>query len=122
MSTSPRIVQDLDPKPDENLQKTPIRHQGNRENDLRRRTSTTVQSVYDYDREEHPVTGSEEIDAIVVKRVDAYTHEATLTHGSQEMGAFRRVISKDGRHMTVTFKRRNPPVDYVEVYEKSEQE
>jgi hypothetical protein len=84
--------------------------------------STTVQSVYDYDREEHPVTGSEDIDAIVVKRVDAFTHEATMRHGSQEMGTFRRVISKDGKHMTVTFKRRNPPADYVEVYEKTEPE
>ena len=83
--------------------------------------STTVQSVYDYDKQEHPVTGSEEVDAIVVTRINAYTHEATLSHGSREIGAFRRIISKDGKQMTVTLKRRSPEADNVEVYEKAEQ-
>ena len=83
--------------------------------------STTVQSVYDYDKQEHPVTGSEEVDAIVVTRINAYTHEATLSHGSREIGTFRRVISKDGKQMTVTLKRRSPEADNVEVYEKAEQ-
>ena len=46
--------------------------------------STTVQSVYNYDNMEHPVTGSEGIDAIVMKRVDTYTSEATLTHASRD--------------------------------------
>jgi hypothetical protein len=82
--------------------------------------STTVQSVYDYDREEHPVTGSEDVDTIVVKRLDAYTHEATLSHAGQEIGTFRRVISKDGKQMTVTLKRRSPPADNVEIYDKVE--
>lgn len=83
--------------------------------------STTVQSVYDYDKQEHPVTGSEEVDAIVVKRVNAYTHEATLSHAGHVIGTFRRVISKDGKQMTVTLQRRAPEVDNVEVYEKEEQ-
>lgn len=80
--------------------------------------TTTVQSVYDYDAQEHPVTGSEEVDAIVVTRVNAHTHEATLTHAGREMGTFRRVISKDGKEMTVTLKRLTPPADNVEIYEK----
>lgn len=83
--------------------------------------STTVQSVYDYDKQEHPVTGSEDVDAIVVKRINAYTHEATLSHAGHEIGTFRRVISKDGKQMTVTLKRRAPEADNVEVYEKEEQ-
>ncbi len=83
--------------------------------------STTVQSVYDYDKQEHPVTGSEEVDAIVVTRIDAHTHEATLSHARREIGTFRRVISKDGKQMTVTLRRRGPDVDIVEVYEKAEQ-
>lgn len=83
--------------------------------------STTVQSVYDYDKQEHPVTGSEEVDAIVVTRIDAYTHEATLSHARRENGTFRRVISKDGKQMTVTLRRRGPEADNVEVYAKEEQ-
>jgi hypothetical protein len=82
--------------------------------------STTVQSVYDYGKQEHPVTGSEDIDSILVKRIDAYTHEATLSHAGHEIGSFRRVISKDGKQMTVTLQRRIPDSHSVEVYEKVE--
>ncbi len=80
--------------------------------------STTVQSVYDYDKQEHPVTGSEDVDAIEVTRTNTYTHEATLLHAGLEVGTFRREISKDGKQMTVTLRRRTPAVDNVEVYEK----
>jgi hypothetical protein len=45
-------------------------------------------------------------------------HEATLSHGGQEIGTFRREISRDGKQMTVTLRRRTPPADNVEVYEK----
>lgn len=80
--------------------------------------TTIVQSVYDYDKQEHPVTGSEDVDAIVVKRTSAYTHEATLSHAGREIGTFRREISKDGRQMTVTLRRGTPAAANVEVYEK----
>jgi hypothetical protein len=80
--------------------------------------STTVQTVYDYDNIEHPVTGSEDVDAIVMKRINAYTAEATLSHAGRETGTFRRVISKDGKSMTVTLQRTTPPANNIEVYEK----
>jgi hypothetical protein len=83
--------------------------------------STTVQSIYAYDKEEYPVTGSEDFDAIIVKRINAYVHEATLSHAGHEIGSFRRVISRDGKQMTVSLQRSNPPADNVEVYEKEEQ-
>jgi hypothetical protein len=80
--------------------------------------STTVQSVYDFDNMEHPVTGSEEVDAVVMKRIDAYTSEGTLTHAGREIGTIRRVISRDGKTMTVTLQRSTPPTNNIEVYEK----
>lgn len=83
--------------------------------------SVTVQSVFDYDKQEHPVTGSEDVDAIVVTRINAYTYVATLSHAGQEIGTLRRVISEDGKKMTVFDLRRAPPTDNVEVYEKDEQ-
>jgi hypothetical protein len=83
--------------------------------------TTTVQSVYAYDKEEYPVTGSEDVDAIIVKRINAHVHEATLQHAGHEIGSFRRVISRDGKQMTVSLRRSNPPADNVEVYEKEEQ-
>ena len=81
--------------------------------------STTVQSIYDYDKQEHPVTGSEDVDAIAVKRVTLHTHEATFLHAGREIGSFRREISKDGAQMVVTTVRKGAtPMDNVEVYEK----
>lgn len=80
---------------------------------------TTVQSIYDYDRQEHPVTGSEDTDSIVVTRTSSNTHEARLSHAGMEVGTLRREISKDGAVMTVTLQRRTPPVSNVEVYEKT---
>ena len=64
--------------------------------------STTVESVYDYDNQEHQATGLEEGDVIRVKRIDAFTVEARLSSAGRETGVFRREISKDGKQMTVT--------------------
>ncbi len=82
--------------------------------------STTVQSVYDYDQQEHPVTGSEDVDAIVVTRTSAQAYGATFSHAGQSMGTLERIISSDGRRMTVTTRRRVPEITNVEVYEKDE--
>jgi hypothetical protein len=81
--------------------------------------STTVQSVWDYDNMEHRVTGSEDTDSITVKQINLHTHEATMSHAGKETGTFQRVISKDGKQMTVTIKRGS--AISVEVYEKDEQ-
>ena len=81
--------------------------------------STTVQSVWDYDSMEHPVTGSEDTDSIKVQQINPHTHEATLSHAGKETGTFQRVISKDGTQMTVTIKRGTG--FSVEVYEKDTQ-
>ena len=80
-----------------------------------------VQSVFDYDKQEHPVTGSEDVDAIVVTRIDAYTYMANLSHAGMEIGTLRRVISEDGQEMTVFNVRRTPRTDNVEIYEKDQQ-
>ena len=71
-----------------------------------------------YDQQEHPVTGSEDIDAIVVTRTSANTYGATFSHAGQPMGTLERVISSGGKMMTVTTKRRGPEITNVEVYEK----
>jgi hypothetical protein len=74
--------------------------------------------MWDYDNMEHP--GSEDTDAIAVKRINPYTHEATLLHAGREIGGFQRVIAKDGKQMTVTLRRSTPPTQSVEVYEKEQ--
>jgi hypothetical protein len=66
--------------------------------------STSIEYVADYDGVEYPVAGSPDADAIVLKKIDAYTAEATLTHAGNAMATVRRVISKDGKTMTITYK------------------
>jgi hypothetical protein len=53
---------------------------------------------------EYPVTGAPDSDAIALKRVDANTAEATLMHAGQTMATARRVISEDGKTMTITYR------------------
>jgi hypothetical protein len=83
--------------------------------------SITARYTADYDSLEHPLTGSATIDAIALRRINAYTAEATLTHARKLIGTARRVISEDGKTMTITFRgtdERGRRVQNVAVYEK----
>jgi hypothetical protein len=66
--------------------------------------STTAQYVANYDSIEYPFTGSAQVDAISLKKVNASTAEATLMHARKVIGHARRVISEDGKTMTITFR------------------
>jgi hypothetical protein len=63
-----------------------------------------IEYTADYDRE-YPVTGTEEYDHVVLKRIDKYTSEAVLSHAGRVFGTARRVIAADGKSMTITFRR-----------------
>jgi hypothetical protein len=83
--------------------------------------SVTARYTAKYDSLEYPLTGSAAIDAIALKRVNAYTSEATLTHARKTIGTARRVISEDGKTMTITFRgtdENGRAVVNVAVYEK----
>ena len=57
----------------------------------------------DFDRE-YPVMGTEAYDTIRLKRIDAYTAEAVLSHAGRVFGTARRMVSADGRTLTITFR------------------
>ena len=83
--------------------------------------STTVHISANYDGRDYPVTGAGEIDAIALKKVDEYTAEATLMHGSAVVATAAREISKDGKAMTIMYKgrdRQGRSVNNKAVYEK----
>ncbi|HLE72410.1 MAG TPA: hypothetical protein VJH87_22220 [Vicinamibacteria bacterium] len=83
--------------------------------------SVTARYTAQYDSLEYPLTGSATVDAIALKRVNAYTAEATLTHARKLIGTARRVISEDGKTMTITFRgtdENGRRVTNVAVYEK----
>ncbi len=86
--------------------------------------SQQIEYIAEYDRE-YPVTGTDEYDHLLLKRVDEYTAEAVLSHGDKVYGSARRRISPDGKTMTITFTRNlggaGVPITNVSVYEKSEE-
>ncbi len=57
----------------------------------------------DFDRE-YPVMGTEAYDTIRLRRIDAHTADAVLSHGGRVFGTARRVVSEDGRTLTITFR------------------
>jgi hypothetical protein len=79
----------------------------------------SVEYVASYNDVVAIVTGSERIDAIRMRKVNDTTAESTLSYQGKVVGTAKRVISPDGRSMTITFKRDAPsPVDNVAIYRK----
>ena len=82
---------------------------------------TLVQFTAKYDGKDYPVTGSPDFDAISLKRVDAVTTHATLKKGGKVVQTSTRVVSKDGKTLTLTVKGTNAKgqaVNNVTVFDK----
>jgi hypothetical protein len=84
--------------------------------------TTTVEYVADYDSVEYPVTGSPDADTIALKKVAPRTAEAILSHAGQVMATVRRVISEDGKTMTIAYQGTllGERADYVAVLRQRE--
>ena len=83
--------------------------------------STTVEFVADYDSMEHPVTGSAGSDMIKMKKINDETAEAILSHAGTVIGVARRVISRDGKTMTISYQGKDSRDNLVKsesLYEK----
>jgi len=74
-----------------------------------------------FDGKPHPVTGNPDGDMVVVKRVNATTVETTYTLKGKPTTVNTRVVSADGKTLTVTTKGTNAQgqkVDNMLVFEK----
>jgi hypothetical protein len=74
-----------------------------------------------YDGKDYPLKGHPAADTIAVNRVDEYTTEATLKKNGQVVSTARRVVSKDGKTMTITSKGRNAqgqPAQTTAIYDR----
>ena len=82
--------------------------------------SSDIQYTAKYDSVEYPVLGSVDSDTITLKKLDEFTAEASLGHAGQVIGSAKRVISKDGMTMTITYRgtSQGQEVNNVSVYEK----
>jgi hypothetical protein len=75
----------------------------------------------DLDGKDSPMTGNMNADAIAVKRVDANTLEAVTKKGGKELSKQKRVVSGDGKTLTLTVTGMNAQgqkVNNVMVYDK----
>jgi hypothetical protein len=67
----------------------------------------------------NPVFGATEYDTVRLKRITDYESEAVLAHADVIFGIARRVVSRDGNTMTISFRRESQtPVYNYAVYEK----
>jgi hypothetical protein len=57
-----------------------------------------------YDGKEYPVTGNPDADSVSLKRIDAYHVEGTQKKNGTLVRTFQRVVSPDGKTLTVTEK------------------
>lgn len=81
-----------------------------------------IEYTANFDRE-YPVLGTEAYDHVILKRIDKYTAEAVLSHAGRVFGTARRVISEDGKSMTIRFSTdgtAGATVQNVAYYEKLE--
>ena len=83
------------------------------------KASTTYTAPYD--GKPHPIKGSETADSVTLKRIDSHTTERVDSKAGKPVTTYRRVVSKDGKTMTVTIKgtdAKGQPVNNVVVFEK----
>lgn len=65
---------------------------------------TLIEFTVTYDGKDHPLKGYADWDAISMKRIDAYTSEFTQSRQGKVTLVGKRVVSKDGKTMTLTAK------------------
>ena len=63
---------------------------------------TSFEYTAKYDGKDHPIKGSENFDAIAVKRIDDQNAEATLKKAGKVVANTKRNVSKDGKVLTLT--------------------
>ena len=84
-------------------------------------TATGTQYTAQYDGKDYPMTGSQNADTVALKRIDARTLERTDKKGDKVVATSTRVLSEDGKTMTVTTKGTNAQgqaVNNVTVWDK----
>ena len=65
-------------------------------------TLTTTEYTANFDGKDYPLTGVQYADTVSLKRIDARTTERTDKNGGQAVLFFTRIVSQDGKTMTVT--------------------
>jgi len=83
--------------------------------------ATLVEYTASYDGQDSPIGGHPDADTISLKRVDDLTADSTLKKAGKVVITTHRVISKDGKSMTLTSKGTNAKgqaIDNVVVFDR----
>jgi hypothetical protein len=84
-------------------------------------SKTSFEYTAQYDGKDYPITGNPNAYTIALKRVNDPTVEATLKKGDRVVTKARRVVSADGKTLTLTIDGTNEQgqkVKNVQVFEK----
>ena len=79
---------------------------------------TSVQTTYQLDGKDYPVTGTAEYDSLSGKQIDSKTAEFTLKKAGKTVGTTRRTVSMDGKTLTATSKNVNAKGEDTLVFNK----
>lgn len=80
-----------------------------------------IEFTVTHDGKAHPVKGYADWDSISMKRIDTHTTEFMQSRSGKVTLTGRRVVSKDGKTMTITAKgttAKGEPVDILAVFDK----
>jgi hypothetical protein len=66
--------------------------------------ATATSYTAKYDGKDYPVTGAPDYDAVSLKQTDASTVQVTRRKGGNIVASLQRVVSADGKVMTITTK------------------
>ncbi len=93
--------------PPRNETRTYVRDKEGMKGTIQRRRDDGMEEVIEYRADfdhEYPVMGTRAYDTIQLKRIDAHTAEAVLSHAGRVFGTARRIVSPDGRTLTIMFR------------------
>ena len=82
---------------------------------------THVVETFIQDGKDHPLHDNPNADTQVNRQIDMYTTETINKKGGKTVQTLKRVVSKDGKTMTITIKGATPsgaPLDDVRVFDK----
>ncbi|MEO5927027.1 MAG: hypothetical protein ABIR70_24640 [Bryobacteraceae bacterium] len=83
--------------------------------------ATTVEYPQNYDGLTHPVAGSPDMDAIKMVQVTTQRSESTILHAGRPMATTVRMVSGDGKTLTITFNstaENGDPIRNTQVYDR----
>ena len=68
----------------------------------------SMHTTITYDGKDDPVTGNPDSDSVAAKVIDAHATDFTMKKGGKEVGTVHRVVSADGKTLTVNNKGTHP--------------